>query len=409
MKTGGGNERQGLGKGIHWHVQNDLYYLPTDKSEQEISLVRVVENDGSLTDYVDIESPVDLSQVDPGQFKKMDCMTCHNRITHLVEPPADRVDQMLARQLIDPAIPEIRLRGTEVLSATYASIPDALTGIAGLKNFYQTTYPDYYSANAAKVDAAIAALQGAYEDSTFPEQKSDWTTHPNNVGHKDFPGCFRCHDGKHLNDKQEAIRLECNLCHSIPVVVGPDKFVADIEISRGPEPASHLNPNWLGLHRDAFDQTCSACHTTENAGGTDNSSFCSNSACHGSGWTYAGLDAPALKPVLEKQLPPKPTPAPEQAPATSPTGALTYDDTIGPLFKERCGSCHGSGALGGLNLTTYATALQGGKSGAVIVPGDPTTSLLIEKQSGSTPHFGQLSASELQLVMDWIKAGAPEN
>jgi mono/diheme cytochrome c family protein len=116
-----------------------------------------------------------------------------------------------------------------------------------------------------------------------------------------------------------------------------------------------------------------------------------------------------LKPVLEKQLPPKPTPAPEQAPATSPTGALTYDDTIGPLFKERCGSCHGSGALGGLNLTTYATALQGGKSGAVIVPGDPTTSLLIEKQSGSTPHFGQLSASELQLVMDWIKAGAPEN
>ena len=51
----------------------------------------------------------------PGQFKKMDCITCHNRITHLVLPPADRVDQMLSRKLIDPAIPEIRLRGTEVL------------------------------------------------------------------------------------------------------------------------------------------------------------------------------------------------------------------------------------------------------------------------------------------------------
>jgi hypothetical protein len=98
------------------------------------------------------------------------------------------------------------------------------------------------------------------------------------VGHRDTPGCFRCHDGKHLNDKQEAIRLECNLCHSIPVVVGPDKFVANIEISRGPEPESHLNSNWLGLHRNAFDETCAACHTTENAGGTDNSSFCSNSA-----------------------------------------------------------------------------------------------------------------------------------
>ena len=64
--------------------------------------------------------------------------------------------------------------------------------------------------------------------------------------------------------------------------------------------------------------------------------------------------------------------------------------------------------MAGLNLTTYATALKGGKDGAVIVPGDPANSLLVKKQSGSTPHFGQLSASELQLVIEWIKAGAPE-
>jgi nitrate/TMAO reductase-like tetraheme cytochrome c subunit len=416
MKTGGGNERQGLGKGIHWHVQNTLYYLPTDETEQKIPLVRVVEKDGSLTDYVDAESPVDLSKVDPGQFKKMDCITCHNRITHLVQPPEERVDQMLSRKVLDPSMPEIRLKATEVLSGTYASVPEALTGIAGLKNFYQTTYPDYYAANSAKIDAAIAKLQEDYKNSTYPEQKSDWTTHPNNIGHKDFPGCFRCHDGKHLNDKQEAVPLECNLCHSIPVVAGPDKFVANIEISRGPEPESHLNSNWLGLHRSAFDETCAACHTTANAGGTDNTSFCSNSACHGNDWQYAGLNAPALKPVLQKQLPPKPTPAPTQAPSTdatptpavSTTGALTYNATIGPLFKDRCGSCHGSGALAGLNLTTYATAIKGGKDGPVIVPGDPDNSLLIQKQSGATPHFGQLSASELQLVTGWIKAGAPE-
>jgi len=64
--------------------------------------------------------------------------------------------------------------------------------------------------------------------------------------------------------------------------------------------------------------------------------------------------------------------------------------------------------LAGLNLTTYATAMKGGKDGAVIVPGDPDGSLLIKKQTGTTPHFGQLSASELQTVTDWIKAGAPE-
>jgi mono/diheme cytochrome c family protein len=78
------------------------------------------------------------------------------------------------------------------------------------------------------------------------------------------------------------------------------------------------------------------------------------------------------------------------------------------LFKERCGSCHGAGALAGLNLTTYATATKGGKDGPVIMPGDPEGSVLIKKQSSATPHFGQLSASELQLVTEWIKAGAPE-
>jgi mono/diheme cytochrome c family protein len=216
--------------------------------------------------------------------------------------------------------------------------------------------------------------------------------------------------------------------------VGPDKFVANIEISRGPEPESHLNPNWLGLHRNSFDQSCSACHNTANAGGTDNSSFCSNSACHGTNWQYAGLNAPALKPVLQQQLPPTPTPAPTLEPMSTPLptstpqpsegttpaptaevaatpttasgGGPTYDGAIAAIFTDRCSKCHGSAAMAGLNLTTYATAMKGGKDGAVIVPGDPANSLLIKKQSAQ--HFGQLSASELQLVTEWIKAGAPE-
>jgi cytochrome c5 len=418
----------GLGRGIHWHIENPIYYLPTDQTEQTIPYVRVINSDGTMTEYTDISANVDTSKIDPAQLKEMDCITCHNRITHLVLPPTDRVDELLSRGLIDSAIPEIRARGADVLSASYTTMPEALDAIAALKTFYQTTYPDYYTAHPEKIDAAITALQGAYKDSTFPEQKSDWTTHPNNVGHRYFPGCFRCHDGKHLNPQQEAIRLECNLCHSIPVVVGPDKFVADIEISRGPEPESHKNPNWLGLHRSAFDETCSACHTTGNAGGTDNSSFCSNSACHGSDWKYVGLNAPALANVLQKQLPPTATPAPTLAPSPAPKpiegatatstpsaaaapvagGAPTYDGNIGAIFKDRCSACHGSGALAGLNLLTYATAMKGGKDGPVIVPGDPAGSLLIKKQSAAQPHFGQLKPSELQLVTDWIKAGAPE-
>jgi hypothetical protein len=52
--------------------------------------------------------------------------------------------------------------------------------------------------------------------------------------------------------------------------------------------------------------------------------------------------------------------------------------------------------------------MKGGTSGPVILLDDPEGSLLVTKQSGDTPHFGQLSPSELQRVTDWIKAGAPE-
>jgi hypothetical protein len=62
----------------------------------------------------------------------------------------------------------------------------------------------------------------------------------------------------------------------------------------------------------------------------------------------------------------------------------------------------------GLNLTTYSTAMSGSQNGPVIIPGDPDNSLLIQKQSGEQPHFGQLSPDELQLVTEWIAAGAPE-
>jgi len=402
LKTGGGSKRVGLGRGIHWHIVNKIYFLPLDPEEQEIPYVKVVEDNGTTTEYVDVEAEIDPKTIDPKNLKEMDCITCHNRITHSVPPPEDTVDQLMTRGVISPTIPEIHRQAVEVYSRLYSTVEEGLNGIAGLAGFYQTYYPEFYAANQDKIETAISALQDAYRTSVFPEQNSNWSTHPNNVGHKDAPGCFRCHDGKHLDAEQKAIRLECNVCHSIPVVVGPTKFVADLEISRGPEPQSHLNQNWISLHNQVFNKTCENCHNTSNPGGTDNSSFCSNSACHGSVWEYAGFDAPALREILSAQLPPTPTPEP-----IATGGALTYTDTIGPLFKSRCGSCHGENATQGLNLTSYQSAMAGGISGPVILPGDPQGSLLVQKQTGDQPHFGQLAPEELEMVIHWIEAGAP--
>ena len=402
LKTGGGSQRVGLGRGIHWHIENPVYYLPTDEEEQHIPYVRTISEEGNVTEYIDVEANLDPQNIDESQLKVMDCITCHNRITHLVPPPEDTIDKLLSGGLISSDIPEIHRKALEVYNQVFDSQEMGLVYIEGLKGYYQTYYPDFYAQNAGQVQEAINILQQAYAENVFPEQNSDWTTHPNNVGHKDSPGCFRCHDGKHLDADQQAIRLECNLCHAVPVVAGATDFVADVEISRGPEPQTHLNANWISMHHNAFDATCSNCHTTDDPGGTSNSSFCSNSACHGSAWDFAGFDAPALREILTSQLPQK-----VEAQPVPTSGALNYTETIGPLLQARCGSCHGQNGIQGLNLTTYEEALKGGNDGPVIIPGDPENSLLVQKQSGDMPHFGQLTPEELDLVIQWIQAEAP--
>lgn len=208
-----------------------------------------------------------------------------------------------------------------------------------------------------------------------------------------------------MNTEGESIRLECNLCHSIPVVAGPGDFVSEIEISRGPEPDSHKNTNWITLHREVFDPTCSNCHTIDNPGGTDDTSFCSNSACHGNVWEYAGFDAPGLRELLLEQLPPEPTPV-----APPPGAEITYQDTIAPMLETKCGACHSSSNnLKGLDLTTFEGITAGGESGAVIINNDPENSLIIVIQTSDDPHFAQLTPDELDYLESWIAGGALDN
>jgi hypothetical protein len=175
---------------------------------------------------------VDTSNIDPADLKEMDCITCHNRITHLVLTPEKTVDQLISAGQISTKIPEIRQKSVEVYSQLYDTTEKGLVGIAGLKQYYQTYHKDFYSTNAPLVDEAITALQTAYSASVYPAQNSDWTTHPNNIGTR-YPAVFAATMGNTWTTSKSG-RLECNLCHSIPVVAGPFDFVADIEISWGP-------------------------------------------------------------------------------------------------------------------------------------------------------------------------------
>ena len=407
LKTGGGSQRTGLGQGIHWHIENPVYFLPLDKEEQDIPYIRVVNNDGSNTEYIDVSSNFSPDQVIDEDLKEMDCITCHNRITHLVSYPEDIVDNLLDRELIPADMPEIRRLALDTFYKRYSTTQVALAGFDLIDYFYDQKYPEYYSANQEKITLAIGELKKSYSNSVFPEQKSDWTSHPDNNGHENSPGCFRCHDGLHLNQEEEAIRLECNLCHAIPVVAEAGDFLTEIQLSTGPEPITHLNTNWISLHHLALDVSCSNCHTTEDPGGTSDTSFCSNSACHGVSWEYAGFDAPALRETILDQLPAsQPTLAPVIVPEDPQS--ITYKDIISGILINRCGACHSESAQAGLNLASYTSLKSGSDNGSVILPGNPEMSILLSKTTGDEPHFAQFTGPEIDLIRDWISAGAVE-
>jgi hypothetical protein len=61
-------------------------------------------------------------------------------------------------------------------------------------------------------------VQSIYAQNIFPEMRILWGTYPNNLGHTDFPGCFRCHDGSHTSAGGQTIPNDCSTCHDLLAV-----------------------------------------------------------------------------------------------------------------------------------------------------------------------------------------------
>lgn len=414
LKTGGGSQREGLGRGIHWHIENEIWYLANDELEQDIPYVRTIDADGNITEYYDLESGITPEDVAGEHLERMDCITCHNRITHKIPDPAEAVDQALAKNLIDRELPEIRGQAIAAISQSYPDRDAAEAGILMIADFYAENYPEVVRDKETALEEALTQLLAIQSQISFPDQKLDWATHADNLGHREDPGCFRCHDGKHLTATEEAIRLECNLCHSVPVISDNQELVTEIELVRGPEPPSHTHSSWIALHGRAIDSSCAACHPpddpemdyTELEGKPPVSdSFCGNSGCHANEWTYSGFDSPALQDVLERQL----YILENTSPYLLEGVPLTYDATFKALFEGRCVYCHsGPEAEAGLDLSSYEGLIAGGADGPVIVPGNPAESLLVQIQSGSQEHFGQVLDDELTALEEWIASGAEQ-
>ena len=330
LRTGGGSTSANLGRGIHWHIENPVYYIATDSKLQVIPWVQATYN-GKTTTYVSTDSTLTPEQIASAQKRQMDCLDCHNRATHIYERPTDALDAAMNNGSIPADLPYVKREGVQVLEKTYASNEEAAAAIAATADFWKTNYPDLYASRKADVDKVVAGYQNIYDTTQFPFMDVTWETYPNNIGHADFPGCFRCHDGKHLSSDNQAIRIECNLCHSIPQVTTAGQTLPVALPSTIQEPESHHSTTWLSEHRFQFNASCATCHDVSNPGGSDNSSFCSNSACHGADWKFAGLNAPQVRELG----------APPEVESTGQPPAIPHP--IGP--GTDCLLCHAAGKV----------------------------------------------------------------
>ncbi len=258
MKIGGGNIEAGPTSGIHWHmnIEHEVTYRALDRERQVIPWIRSRTPEGKETIYKSTDIEVSQDSLERAFTRRMDCIDCHNRPTHIYHPPAQSVNHMMALGWIDPKLPNAKSIAVKALETSYSTKQAALDSIKLLiENFYKESYPVISRTMPTKIDSAIQQVQTIYARNYFPEMQVSWKKFPDNLGHLYYKGCFRCHDGKHVSDDGKVLSRDCNTCHTILA----QQFEKDtLRISLGGIDYKH--PVDIG---DAWkEMNCSDCHNS---------------------------------------------------------------------------------------------------------------------------------------------------
>jgi hypothetical protein len=143
------------------------------------------------------------------------------------------VNEALEEGTISLALPTIKLQAVQAIDANYESGEEARAGIAShLRDFYRREYPELYERKNADLERSIAKIQEIYRTTVFPEMKAEWSAYPNNIGHRDSPGCFRCHNDAMESPIFGTIFSDCSRCHLI-LAQGSDISQVNFNIEEG--------------------------------------------------------------------------------------------------------------------------------------------------------------------------------
>ncbi|MGD8403037.1 MAG: hypothetical protein PVJ21_05215 [Anaerolineales bacterium] len=120
-------------------------------------------------------------------------------------------------------------------------------------------------------------------------------------------------------------------------------------------------------------------------------------------------EAPTPTEALQEVAP---TEAPTEAPAEPSNASVSFANDVFPIIDSRCVNCHGGERIEeGLVMLSYDDLLAGSDNGPILVPGDPTNSLLVELVANQKmPKRGpKLTPPQVQIITEWVAAGAPNN
>ena len=216
VKIGGNTALGQVGiHGFHMAAGTTISYVSTDAHRQVIPEVTYRDKTGKVEVFkADGFNAIPAATLAKGETRVMDCIDCHNRPTHEFLLPDRAVDNAMGAGAISPTLPYIKKKAIEVLKVNYPDRNTARQQIpAAITAFYQSSYPAVYQQHQNLVDQAAQSVLAIYLRNIFPAMKVTWGVHPNNLGHDDFPGCFRCHDGSHTSADGTTIPADCDTCH----------------------------------------------------------------------------------------------------------------------------------------------------------------------------------------------------
>ena len=230
--------------------------------------MQVKKADGTKVTYIDAGSKLSRPDIEKLEKRAMACYDCHNAVGHPFPNPANTVDEAIRTGKIDRSLPEAKARAVALVNA--------LGDITGEPKDREAKVDKLIADATAKAATPAEHKQAEQKfnkamreillTASFQEKGFSWKSFPNHTGHADTPGCFRCHDGKHYNDKGEAIRLQCTLCHALPEVTrekGKGTVASLVPEKAGErQPESHQRPNFMHTHSDDVGPECEKCHGT---------------------------------------------------------------------------------------------------------------------------------------------------